>query len=380
MALTIVAQPPSISLSKSPMIFDLHSADNTQTDHEYKLELFIWKGTKASIPASATYTLTKSPNSAGKAIFDVSRLVREYLELTKPSAVTASGYSVANAVDDCYWIKGKASSSWDGGSDAAVDGNIVLGTLGYSYFEDGAINGTLTGFPRQTNLKIHSTGKLSIPLFMTIADRLLITDDSSNTKDFDETADANNSNAQIKIVNVSPSKFSGYGLDTTGNYKLEFYLGLTKVHTAYLEILCEGKYDPVQLIYMNSMGMWDYMTFFKASTRTIEAKRTMYMNNTIDYGAEDSAVSYSSEDGQMTGFLGNGYMSHVLNTGFVDESEDVRIKELLLSDHVILYDQSKFKGVQVVSNSMALQKGVNDKAMNYTISIKETGSVINKVY
>jgi hypothetical protein len=128
------------------------------------------------------------------------------------------------------------------------------------------------------------------------------------------------------------------------------------------------------------MGMWDYMTFFKASSNTLEASRTMYKNNTLSYGDVSTAVSYSSENGQKIGYNSNGYMSHVLNTGYVDESEDVRIRELLLSDQVILYDQSNFIGVEIMSNSQLLQKGVNQKVMNYTISVKETGNVKNNVY
>jgi hypothetical protein len=106
----------------------------------------------------------------------------------------------------------------------------------------------------------------------------------------------------------------------------------------------------------------------------------MYKNNTLAYGDSSTAVSYDSANGQKVGYNANGSMMHVLNTGYVDESEDVRIRELLLSDHVILYDQSKFIGVEVMSNSQLLQKGVNQKVMNYTISVKETGRIKNSVY
>jgi len=378
MALTIVAQPPAISLANSPMIYDLHSADNGEAGHKYQLEVRIWKGATGSKPASATFTLQKQPNSAGKAVFDVSRLVKEYLTLTAASVVSGSTGS-KNAEDDVYWVEGKASASWTAGSDTAVTGNIILATLGYSLFKDGAINSTLTGFPIQNNLKIHSTGKLSIPLFTTIADTLVITDSDSNTKTFTFTTNTN-SRQQVRILNVSPDKFSGYGINTTGQFTLTYSLSSVVVHTAYLEILCEERYDPVQLIYINSMGMWDYMTFFKASSNTLEASRTMYKNNTLSYGDVSTAVSYSSENGQKIGYNSNGYMSHVLNTGYVDESEDVRIRELLLSDQVILYDQSNFIGVEIMSNSQLLQRGVNQKVMNYTISVKETGNVKNNVY
>lgn len=379
MALTIVAQPPAISLANSPMIFDLHSADNAQAGHKYQLEVRIWKGTTASKPASATFTLKKQPNSAGKAVFDVSRLVREFLEASKPSAITDASASISNADNDVYYVEGKGSATWDAGSDTAVTGNIVLATLGYSLFKDGTINGTLTGFPRQNKLKIHSTGKLSIPLFMTIADTLVITDSDGDTKTFAPSTNTN-SKQQVKLLNVSPSKFSGYSINTTGEFTLTFKLSSSVVHTAFLEIVCEERYDPVQLIFINSMGMWEFMTFFKASTSTLEASRTMYKNNTLSYGDSSTAVSYDSANGQKVGYNTNGSIMHVLNTGFVDESEDVRIRELLLSDQVILYDQSKFIGVEVMSNSQLLQKGVNDKVMNYTISVQETGHVKNSVY
>lgn len=378
MALTIVSQPPSIAGSNSPMIYDLYSDNNGSANHQYTLNVFIWKGTTGSIPALATYTLRKSPNSAGKALFDVSRLVREFITLSKVTDITASGASITNCDNDVVWVKGVASASWTGGSDTAVNSNIVLGTFGYSLYNSGTINTAVTGFPVQNSLKIHSTGRLSIPLFMSIADELVITDSSSNTKTFTPTTNTD-SKQQVKLLNVSPSEFTTYGLDTSGTFTLEFKLSAAVVHTAYLEILCEAKYTPMQLIYINSNGMWDYMTFFKASTNTIEAKRTSYFNTNISYGDNTTAVSYSPEQGEQQAFLSNGYMSHVLNTGYVSESENARIKELLLSDRVIMHDGTDFYGVEVLSNSQTLKQGINEKVINYTISVKETARIINKV-
>ena len=378
MALTIVAQPPSIALANSPMLFDLHSADNAEAGHKYTLKVWIWNGTTASQPTDPTFTLTKSPNSAGKALFDVSRLVREKLEATKVSELVDTS-TTTNADDDVYWVQGKASATWDAGSDAEVDGNTILGTLGYSMYSDGAINATLTGFPLQNKLKIHTSSKLMLPVFTSIADELVITDSASATKTFSFTANTNTS-SRLKFCNVSPSKFSGYGIATSGTYTITYKLSSSVVHTAYLEVVCEKKYDPMQLMYLSSNGSWSFMTFFKASTKTLDAQRTTYYNSVVDYGSSSVAASYSTEQGMRTGYLSQGYMTHVLNTGYVDESEDVRIKQLLLSDSVVLYDGSKFIGVEVVSNSQVMQKHKNERVINYTISVKETAGEINKVY
>ena len=72
-----------------------------------------------------------------------------------------------------------------------------------------------------------------------------------------------------------------------------------------------------------------------------------------------------------------------LNTGFVDESLSDLIEQLMMSEYVIMtinrttyknvqayVIEQDFRAVNLVTDSLRLQKHINDKTINYTIEVE----------
>ena len=63
----------------------------------------------------------------------------------------------------------------------------------------------------------------------------------------------------------------------------------------------------------------------------------------------------------------NGRKSFTLNTGWVGEDYDTIMEQMLMSERVMLDGLP----VNVTTNSLNLQKSVNDKMINYIIEVEE---------
>ena len=420
--MSFITQPVDIAFANSPMLYDVYNANYNQTDFKYGLEVYIWTGEKSSPPASANYTLSKQPNSASKAVFDISRLVREFIRVQHPKDLTAT---LNPAINDIVWVQCTATFTWTGGSATDVDSNIVLATRGYSFYEDGKVNydnrsnlgnsfasafatyvtednGRIEGtsciaseletpyeyiysrggyLPTYSPLKYKTfaNGLLTIALFTDYVDSIVITDDNGNSTTI-AVSTGTTSESKLKYLNCSPNKIQLLGLDYTDSYTITASKNAIQYADTYtIEVLCESKYEPMQLCYLNKMGVWDYFTFFKRSNESISTTKTSYMKSGLDLGTSSTAVSYNQEAGELGTFLSNGYRTFTLNSGFVAEKEGERIEQLMLSEKVILNTKQTTYRVEVTDNGKSIQKSTNEKLINYTITIKDGHRRINKV-
>jgi hypothetical protein len=420
--MSFVTQPDSICYANSPIIYDTYFASHANNAFKYILNLRIWTGDKSSVPASSDYTLMKAPNAAGKAVFDVSRLVREHIVVQNPSELTEK---INNSVSDVVWVQARVSASYDGGSESPVTSNTTLATRGYTWYEDGDINGinddhTGATFPTSygtyvardqgileaygcidesllneynylypsggylptyapLTYNVSDYGKLTLGLFTDYVDKITLTDDNGGSHSF-YVSTSDDSTEKLKYINVSPVKVREYGLSWTNTYTLTASKDNQQYAYSYtINVQCEAKYQPVQLIYLNKLGVWDYLTFFKRSSEQIQVKNTQYFNSSLTLGNSSTGVSIDRERGEMNNFNANGYRSYVLNTGYVNESEKERIEQLLLSEKVIMDTGSQIFAVVVQDKSMDMKKSVNEKLINYTISVRDAHRRINKV-
>ena len=128
---------------------------------------------------------------------------------------------------------------------------------------------------------------------------------------------------------------------------------------------CEPKYSVNTIRYINRYGVWDSIYFFKASQDNFNVSSEQYRRSIGT--SSTSGYSYSTTDELYKQYNTNGKTRTTLNTGFVVEEYKEAIKDLMMSERVMLNGSP----VTVVSNSMTLQKSVNDKTINYTIEVEE---------
>tara|TARA_R110000850_G_scaffold50260_1_gene123520 strand:- start:1009 stop:2085 length:1077 start_codon:yes stop_codon:yes gene_type:complete len=133
--------------------------------------------------------------------------------------------------------------------------------------------------------------------------------------------------------------------------------------TIQLEVREECKYEPVNVMFLNKFGNYEVFTFFKANQKQIQTKSNTYNANLLVAGSYDSRLH------QKQRFNISAKESISMNSGFLPESSNETITQMLLSSHVYIVDvpNNDFIPINITDSSKTLQTRVNDKVINHTI-------------
>jgi len=141
--------------------------------------------------------------------------------------------------------------------------------------------------------------------------------------------------------------------------------------------ICETKYTPYVLDFVNNWGGLQRITLFKNSTKTIDVKGSDYNTNTFTSGYP----SYDIQLGQKRVFNKNGSTTIKCNTGWIKEIENANIKDIMLSEYLYLKssDLSFAAAVTLKNSSMLMKTHLNEKVINYELEFEVANSIINNV-
>jgi len=198
-------------------------------------------------------------------------------------------------------------------------------------------------------------------------------------------------NSAARYTNLSTGVINSIGL-ATGTYDVPRcydlnYLDGNKVEilnpagavqkTYYFYPLEECKYTPVTIDFVNKYGAWQREFFFKASNDTFSVENTEYnlLQNTIqvnNYGVP----LYNFVKGQRQTFNTNGKSSIKVNTGWVDETWGEVLKQIMLSERILI---NTYKPAKINTKSTELFKHINTKQINYSLEFEFTYDVLNSV-
>ena len=129
-------------------------------------------------------------------------------------------------------------------------------------------------------------------------------------------------------------------------------------------IICEPKYTPYQIAFINRFGVADFITFFKRSDERGTFTQDSYQKSIYN----DGFTTPSLQIGKYQSFNVNSRNSLTLNTGFVDQDYDETIKDILMSEYVAVYVDSEWVSVVPQRGNIEYQKHVNQKLINYTLT------------
>jgi hypothetical protein len=186
---------------------------------------------------------------------------------------------------------------------------------------------------------------------------------------------SNNSQDQIIYAGVGPANLQNNAwLDNTikpsthdiGDY-YDVILkdsGGDTIDTVRYYLVCEPKYTPYQIAFINRFGVADFITFFKRSDERGNFTQDTYQKSIYN----DGFTTPSLEVGKYNSFNVNSRNSLTLNTGFVDQDYDETIKDILMSEYVAVLENSQWIAVQPERGSIEYQKHVNQKLINYTLT------------
>lgn len=301
-----------------------------------KIEVFLWNAGDTE-PTTPIYTFSKDvPNVVQNSIsWNVANLAKEFIKPIFPNPV-----SVPTEENPDTWCFMKVISYSD---NVEVADETFVCLNGYTLYPGG---------------ENQSNSNVVVPLV-------------NQTITFQKT------DTIVPYVNVfyeeGEYEIIGVGTLSVGSptmYKIPLTADLNgdDYYEYYSEEVCEPKYMPITCTYVNRFGGWQFLTFFKASSSSIEV-------TSKDFNLMPSSIDYNVYKGQKQRFNFQGKQKVICNTGWVDENYFELIQDLLLSETVLLGGQPAI----VKSQTSDVKTYIKDKNINYTIEFEYNYGLINDV-
>lgn len=325
---------------RSPYFIEIDEVDQTSA----KIEIFLWnKGTTE--PTIPTYTLSKNIASPLQPLiaFNVANYAKEYIKPIAPVSVSVP--TEENVKNWCYMKIVRYSN------DVELDDETFVCFNGYTQYLDGYNQNNVATIIPLVNTNINLT---------TFSGFNYINVWIEENTDF-----VWEGNDEYFFTPISEGLWKlPYDYDL---YTL-VYEGGEIIFSINTEQLCELKYTPITCKFINRFGGWQFLTFFKANSSSIDV-------TSKDFDMLPSSINYNVLQGQKKIFNSQGKQKIKCNTGWVDENYFELIQDLLLSETVLLDN----KPVTVKSQSSEYKTNIKDKNINYEIEFEYNFGLINDV-
>lgn len=351
---------------RSPFKIIINEAEQTTA----QVKLYIWnKGdTEPTVP---TYTFTKSVPSLvnRECVFNISNQLQEFIE---PIEANSQDNNEINYESNENWCLFKVERySGDGTTFDKLDETYYVGLNGFTDYLDGNQYQIVTDYFRLQQLNnVYLINQDENGYF-----NLLIQSEASPTNlmyiewnnglhNYGEYLNNKGDEIILYTIPYMNNNLDGYNLPCI----ISFYIGEDLYFRINTNIVDECKYSPVKCDFQNSKGGWEVLSFFKAQTNSINVKGS-------EFNLLPNETDYNPYRGQSKVFNLNGNQTIKLNTGWVDESYNILIRDLLLSETVLLDN----KPVMVKTKSMTYKTSLKDKMINYEIDFDYAFDLINNV-
>ena len=381
-----VITPTSLVGARSPIYATAAYSDVAGSLTDVTLKVFIWNGARTSRPTLPEYTLFRDVFASTNVSFDLAPMVQEYLSNTYTGFDVTDVSNVPN--NSIVWVQVDYIVNYINKADPPQTINdtgssdIFEASNGYHTFIEGANKQSSTGFLHTTSTKyIKDSGNEILSAYIgefggsyDDLSYARFSNDGGDDVDFDLSSYLANTQAEGRVLTFPCGITNLTAWLITEGEPLNYitYYDIKLLNSAY-ETLdsvriypeCEAKYSPNVVRYINRYGVWDSIYFFKASQDSFNTTSEQYRKS---IGSPSlSGYSYDVTEELYKQFNTNGKTRTTLNTGWVTEDYKEAIKDLMMSERVMLNG----KPTSVITNSVTLQKSINDKTINYTIEVEE---------
>jgi len=329
------------------------------------LQLYVYTGVlTTNKPASPQYTITKNEiDSNNYVVFEISELVRDYIDIEFDG--THTSYTVWVEADITMY-----NAADGGGTSVGTSNTDYIALDGYGYFPEG-VNPELQRDYLQSNLIIYKDENEDVIIPVFAEDTSTVVFFNGTTPRFSVTI-TDNGNTNQKIQYISSSLFT-----LSFNNVRVYYTGSQNRKIDVYELDC-SKYTPIIVTFVNKFGALQDLYLDRKSAESINTKSETYKSSNIDL----STLTYDVNQHPKNTFDKIGNESIVANTGYVDETYNEVIKQLMLSEQVWL---KKLDGtgdvfpVNVTTQQLNYKTSVNDKLVQYTINFEYAFDKINNI-
>lgn len=322
------------------------------------IDIYIYTGVQTtSRPASPTYTLSSNAQ-LGRVDFEVSELVKDYMEMELDYANTST-------IKNNVWVDYQVTRYFVNTSTTLTMVQLT-GFYGYGYIEEGV------------NPQLNSqAGLLSNNHIVKNADDVLyfpVNNDFNGT-----TVQFKKNGASVNTITITSTSNSydqvEYFSNTGATDNVDEIIVTTgvKVQNYTVENIEECLDTPYRLTFVNKFGALQSLTMFKKSVRNMNTNVSYFKRNIIQN------ASYNLGDAQKAIVNKNANETLTLNSGFYPENNNDVFKELFLSDYVWIDYESNEIPCNIASSSISYKTSRNDKLINYTIDIEFASDTIQNI-
>ena len=316
-----------------------------------------WNSAKLTLVVNSVtvYTLIKNRITADAVNFEISELVRDYLDLTYTGSVDAASQSVEVSVSVSIY------EGLDGtGTFQSVVNYPFLGIDAYGYFEEGANPTTTKGY-MQSNIVIYNLKDkaLRIPVDVNNSTQW---NAYENGVQFEGAAISSNTSQTFNYLTVS-SNADELRITTTDGVK-----------TIKIITIEECRFKPHKISFVNRWGAIQDLYFFKKSIDKISTTKDSFKNSTVTTGGAYSTYKHPNKD-----FNVQSIKSITLNSGFVSEDYNAPMQELMQSEQVWMEVDNVTTPMNVTDSTLTFKTSANDKLVDYKLDLRYAFDTINNM-
>ena len=283
-----------------------------------------------TIDGSLRYTILKNATS-NRTVFEIATLSKDYWV---DSATTFDSVAISYVITTYTAV--------DGGGTATAQGAVThTGFYGYSLFTAG-VNQDID----PDDYELTNTG----------GSQIIYLPDSTASFAYD----MNSGTATKATISTSATSVAA----ASGNF------------TWTIERICNPKYTPVLMTFINRNGVQQEHYFFLKSVESMSAKSDNFKRNIFTY----SSSTYDTTSHQNQIFNKNGNIRYTLNTNYMIEAYNEVMEDILLSEYVwITYGGVTYNPVVVRSSSLTFKTSLNDRLIQYTLEVEQSNDIINNI-
>jgi hypothetical protein len=289
---------------------------------------------------SATQYVISKDTASDRVIFEVSELIRDFLDITWDGVFPYSSNTTDSLVKYAqikieFFAGNKATRALTPQSATQTITHDLYGFDAYSEFKEGSNKQLSSGQLLQSNTTMYlpETGDAYVP------------SESSNG---------------ITYTTIPDTVLDGQSQTIAGI-------------TVNVKRICEPIYNIIKVIFVNKFGALQEYYFNKKNIQSLNVTKESYKSTLI------SGQTYNTFDHQKYQYNKQGSERITMNTGYVDEGQFEPIKQIMLSELIWAEIGVAVYPINVITSSLEKKTRTNDRLVNYSLDFEFAYDMINNV-
>ena len=357
MSAPTIARPTSIKMARSPIFVTGKSGTQENDSLEYMdINLKVWAGDKTTPPIPNLYTMSKNYGVVGIINFELSDLIRS--QFAHNFNIYQEIGFIPSPLNEVLWVT--ATGQWtytNQGSFPKITTDHTTGTTNAFLAADGWASKTNTANQQvfdyvMTDQRVHyvtaaTNGVLPVRN-VGISEVTIEWQNGDDDQFYGSEGEAwpvpsatYNSQYEVLYLGVYPGNLDSNpqlnNLILPQNHAEDEWYDVVlrdaqggELERVRFQLVCEPKYFPIQVAWVNRYGVMDNMTFFKVST-----EQGAFTNDTYQRSLyADGFTAPTLDKGEYVDFNINSRNTINLNSGFVDEIYKNIIQDIMMSEQV----------------------------------------------